>query len=277
MKSLIFILALFWSNIVFAEELVEFKPMQIEEHPVIDNLPVQSKWINISPFVSLSYFQSVETSPTVILVHGSGGVADRELHYAYRLYKLGFNTVIIDSFRPRGITNLLNSHRPALLPPQRADHDIPTVIDWVKKQPWHNGKIGLLGWSHGGTTILEAAPRFKYQDVAGAVVFYPQASRWHSKTSVPIEIHHGTADDWTYYSSSLNLTKPGLFHTPNALIKLWSYEGAHHGFDHQGWHYKLLGWNDDGYKLRTVAPHPEAELAKKRTEEFFKRILNDAN
>lgn len=279
MKSLIFILAIFMHNNVLSEELVEFK--HIETTYKSENVETikQSEWIAVSNSMWASFFKAHDSkpSPTIILLHGSGGVGDREFHYAYRLQKLGFNTVIIDSFKPRGIINLLGSSRPALLPTQRSQSDVPDIIQWVKKQPWHNGSLGMIGWSHGGTTILESSHNLKNLGVDGIVAFYPQAYRWHNKTTVPVEIHHGTADNWTSYEASLSLSKPGLFYKPNPLIKLWSYQDGHHGFDHQGWYFKLLGWGEDGYRLRIVAPHPEAELAKKRTEEFFLRILNGSN
>jgi dienelactone hydrolase len=279
---LIFILVFFMQKPAFSEELVEFKytaPTEPISTHELNKFPNQSPWQDITNYLSITYFKAYhnKVAPTIILVHGSGGVAAREFHYAYRLQKLGFNIVIIDSFKPRGIISLLNSNRPALLPPQRAQTDIPDSVNWVRQQPWHSGSIGMLGWSHGGTTILEASADLKKLGVSGIVAFYPQASRWHNKTSVPTEIHHGTADDWTSYDSSASLSKPGLFSTPNPLIKLWSYEGAHHGFDHQGWYFRLLGWSDDGYRLRTVAPHHEAELSKKRTDEFFTRVLNGSN
>ena len=43
--------------------------------------------------------------PAMVIHHGSGGVGEREARYVRELVPMGVATVVIDSFKPRGVTS----------------------------------------------------------------------------------------------------------------------------------------------------------------------------
>jgi dienelactone hydrolase len=108
--------------------------------------------------------------------------------------------VIVDSFKPRGLSRLDGSilvcTGMALHGAERAA-DVYALYAWAQAEPWIDSRrIVLSGWSHGGWTVMDAlamrerAPKFcKLSDlppdplkgVAGAVLVYPYAA-WPSMT-----------------------------------------------------------------------------------------------
>ena len=49
--------------------------------------------------------------PALVIHHGSGGVSDgREGRYAREMVAMGVAAVVIDSFRPRGVTSIHSGH-----------------------------------------------------------------------------------------------------------------------------------------------------------------------
>jgi dienelactone hydrolase len=108
-------------------------------------------------------------------------------------------------------------------------------------------KVGIAGWSLGGTVALYAAwvPIIKILGTPfdAHVSFYPAAhirpdiQEW-SKS--PILILHGDADDWT----PMHLVESLLPQLPNATLQV--YHGAHHSFDG----HKELTWLPNAVRLR---------------------------
>ncbi|HIK77838.1 MAG TPA: hypothetical protein EYG04_00360, partial [Candidatus Poseidoniales archaeon] len=102
----------------------------------------------------------------------------------------------------------------------------------VLEQDSRIGKIGIAGWSLGGTVALYSAWS-PIIEILGApfdahLPFYPAAhirpdiQNWSDS---PILILHGDADDWT----PLHLVEGLMFQLPNATLH--AYPGAHHSFD----------------------------------------------
>lgn len=139
--------------------------------------------------------------PLVMQFHGCGGLRPLQKPYADAALKAGYAVIIVDSFKPRGLSRLDGSILVctglALHGAERAA-DVYALFDWAKAQPWVDARhIVASGWSHGGWTIMDAlamggtrAARFcKLLDVpekpleglAGAVLIYPYAA-WPSMT-----------------------------------------------------------------------------------------------
>ncbi len=181
-----------------------------------------------------------ERLPAVVLLHGSGGVTDREDIWARELNALGVATFIIDSFTGRGIANTI------------ADQDqlsrLAMILDAYRALEFlathrriDSGRVMLMGFSRGGGAAhWSALKRFWGMHgpggelgYAGYVAFYPTCNRRFAGgldlVDKPIRIFHGAADDYIPVAGCRSyvdgLKKAG------ADISLTEYAGAHHGFD----------------------------------------------
>lgn len=98
--------------------------------------------------------------PVVLQLHGCAGSQPFERLYAEAAVRAGVAVVMIDSFRPRGMSRLDGSlfvcTGAALRGSQRAG-DLYAVLHWLKGQSWaDSSRVMVAGWSHGGWTIMDA-------------------------------------------------------------------------------------------------------------------------
>jgi dienelactone hydrolase len=107
--------------------------------------------------------------PLVVALHGCDGLwnARGELALRYREYQAwlkarGLSLLLIDSFsargKPRGICNEPFANR-SIRPADRR-LDVQGALRWLNGQAWVDKKrLFLLGWSHGGSTVLSTLDR----------------------------------------------------------------------------------------------------------------------
>lgn len=211
-------------------------------------------------------------APTVLVMHGCGGVGLHHKAWAKRLTSWGYNAVIVDSFSARTRANICVNAR-VVTPIQRAQ-DAHLVAKWVKSQVWSTQRVGVLGFSHGGVSVLMAVTSDGAQRYVGgsfidsAVAYYPacvSSNPFASTKNMPLQIHIGRADDWT--PAALCPT----------LVQLWGmsdnyfeYQGAFHGFDRSNTD-RLVRGKGGMHVLRSDAQ--AAELAFIRTKAFFDATL----
>lgn len=98
--------------------------------------------------------------PVVLQLHGCAGAQPFQKVYAQAAVKAGAAVVVVDSFRPRGMSrldgSLLVCTGATLRGAQRAG-DLFGVLRWLEHQPWADGgRVTAAGWSHGGWTIMDA-------------------------------------------------------------------------------------------------------------------------
>jgi dienelactone hydrolase len=98
--------------------------------------------------------------PVALQMHGCAGSQPFQNRYAAEAVKAGFAVVVIDSFKPRGMSRLDGSLlvcTGAVLQGSRRAADLYAVMHWLKGQSWadHN-RVVAAGWSHGGWTIMDA-------------------------------------------------------------------------------------------------------------------------
>jgi len=115
------------------------------------------------------------------------------------------------------------------------------ALAWLAAQPGVDGaRIGLLGWSNGGSTVL-AATNLAHPEVAKAAVrpslavaYYPgceaEAQRGY-RPSAALLMLLGEADDWTAAAPCKAMAAAAVTTVPVPAPQWQSYEGAYHGFD----------------------------------------------
>ncbi|MEN0653139.1 MULTISPECIES: dienelactone hydrolase family protein [Hyphobacterium] len=137
--------------------------------------------------------------PAALLFHGCGGVRQVQADYAAALNAAGYAAVIVDSNGARGIgrvgamTQVCGGFR---LWGQERAADVFAAVELARADPRIDGdRLTLVGWSHGGWTILDALG-FEAQEAAipaldgaaaslpgveRAIIFYPWCG-WPSRT-----------------------------------------------------------------------------------------------
>ena len=165
----------------------------------------------------------------VMALHGSIGWASHHQDHVNGWLEAGLGVCKVNSFTSRSIDSTVDdqlsvTHAMMLVDAFRTRS--------VLEQDSRIGKIGIAGWSLGGTVALYSAWS-PILDILGTpfdahLPFYPAAHLrpdLQSWSDSPILILHGDADDWT----PLHLVEGLMPQLPNATLHV--YRGAHHSFD----------------------------------------------
>jgi dienelactone hydrolase len=187
-------------------------------------------------------------APAVVLLHGCGGLLDsrgqvgtRVREMAAQLNALGIHALATDSFTPRNerenCTQRVGQRRITMVERRR---DALGALKWLAAQPGVDGaRLGVLGWSNGGSTVL-AASNLRHAEVTQApvrpslaVAFYPgcesELLRGYTPAA-PLLMLLGELDDWTPAAPCKALATAAV--AASGLAVQWeAYEGAYHGFD----------------------------------------------
>ncbi len=137
----------------------------------------------------------------VVVLHGCDGVHWHERLWAQQLTAWGYVAMIVDSFRPRGISTVCNHGM--LVPPELQALDGFNAANYLRAQPNVGGEpIGVIGFSHGGWAVLKAvladmAGQASVKPFVAAVAFYPGCDPSRSALTTDTLILIGEAADWT--------------------------------------------------------------------------------
>lgn len=178
--------------------------------------------------------------PAMVIHHGSGGVSDqREGRFAREMVAMGVAAVVIDSFKPRGVTSTV--HDQSAVTGQDFNLDALMALKALNSNARiDRAHIGIMGFSKGGTSALMASHE---QLIAAAgipaflryalhVPFYPSCSVQYYKprtTGAPIYMLLGGAD--TYVGTEPCQTYAATLRAAGGRITVKVYPDAPHGFD----------------------------------------------
>jgi dienelactone hydrolase len=151
---------------------------------------------------------------TIMLIPGCDGLDSygwaQMQTWASWLMQLDYAVLMIDSFTPRGVTGTCGNGE--VIRGELHAADAYTAAAYISHLPQlQGGKIGGIGFSHGGWGVLEAASNGSSDVVAlrarlakeqiriaALVAFYPACFRHIQATfQVPLLILTGQRDDWT--------------------------------------------------------------------------------
>jgi dienelactone hydrolase len=179
------------------------------------------------------------------MFHGCGGAYDksgqlsrRMREYAELFNGLGMHVLVVDSLTARYEKELCtqrNGTRRVTQANRRLDA-LGAIAYLADRADVDAGRIGLIGWSNGGSTVLSAS-NLHHRDVAAATVkpafaiaFYPgcesDLKRGYSPAG-PVLMLVGQLDDWTPSAPCVALAKSVTEMRPEIAV----YPGAWHGFD----------------------------------------------
>lgn len=184
-------------------------------------------------------------APAAVLLHGCGGAYERSgrlgarmRDYAALLNAEGMHALVLDSLGPRGERELCTQAtgtRRVTMANRRLD--ALAAVDWLARRADVSAdRIGLIGWSHGGSTVL-ASTNLVHPKVAKAarlpafaVAFYPGCAadlKRGYRAGAPLLLMIGEADDWTPAEPCRQLAA----RAGGAPVRFESFAGAYHGFD----------------------------------------------
>lgn len=228
--------------------------------------------------------------PAVVLLHGCGGLLTNTEdltasygNWADRFVRSGYVALLPDSFNPRGQRSLCEQQKRSILESRERVEDAYTALQWLVRQSYVAGdRVGLIGWSNGGSGTLygmrETQPRRGFR---AAVAFYPGCrtlarSKTPYRPYAPLLILAGEADDWTPAAPCVELA--GIAKKLGAPMEIVTYPGAHHSFDRINlpvrFRPNVRNLNKPDRLGATVGEHPEARAdAMRRTLEFFAQNL----
>lgn len=184
-------------------------------------------------------------APAVVLLHGCGGtynakgeLSERTREYARLLNEHGLHALVVDSLTPRGEKEIC-TQRIGTRKVTQANRrlDALAAVAWLAQRAEVDvRRIGLMGWSNGGSTLL-AAINARHADVAAApvqpafaVAFYPGCEaelKRGFETRTKLLMLVGEADDWTPAAPCHRLALAAR----GTLPEIEGYAGAYHGFD----------------------------------------------
>ncbi|MEY2859846.1 MAG: hypothetical protein RL392_304 [Pseudomonadota bacterium] len=187
-------------------------------------------------------------APAVVALHGCAGLpSDRSaLDYARNryiriLHDAGLGVLYVDSFGPRGQTSICEQ-KPTerTLTEVNRRLDVLAALQWLATQSAIDAKrLAVVGWSHGGQTVLVSADRSA--DVvataavkpAALVAFYPGCNlmeRQFTYTAVaPLLVMSGELDNWTPALPCKRFTD--RLKGEGQPVGYVQFEGSYHAFD----------------------------------------------
>jgi carboxymethylenebutenolidase len=199
-------------------------------------------------------------APVVLVVHENRGLNPYIKDVARRLAKAGFVAFAPDALHPVGGYPGNDDEGRALqrkLERGKIEQDMIAAARFLKTHPLYSGKLGAVGFCFGGYIVNMLAATLPDTLDAG-VPFYgtPAAEEIRPKVKGPLLVQLAELDKrvnaiWPEYEKSLKENK--------ANYTMHLYPRANHGF-----HNDSTGRYDE----------KQAELAWKRTVEFFKEHLS---
>jgi dienelactone hydrolase len=213
--------------------------------------------------------------PAIVMLHGCSGMwgQDGEPTASYDFWAEHFRArghvvVLVDSFGPRGEKEICTQSQRKVTSTADRPREAYSALRWLAaRDDVDAGRVHVLGWSNGGTTVLNAlradapgrsgtGPTFR-----SGVALYPGCAllaKAPYRPVAPLLIQAGDADDWTPARHCTALAKQA----DAGMIEIDVYPGAHHSFDRIGGRVRerpdVRNPNRPGGRGATVGPNPEA-------------------
>jgi len=184
----------------------------------------------------------------VVALHGCGGLpADRaqlaypRSRYVKMLRDAGAGVLYVDSLGPRGQDSIC-AQKPLERSIRESNRrlDVIAALQWLAQQPGVDARrLGVVGWSHGGQTVLATGDaslevvRQAPVKPAALVAFYAgcsdieKSSRY--ETLAPLLVMSGELDNWTPAAPCQRWTRH--LQAGGQPVRYVQYEGSYHAFD----------------------------------------------
>ena len=210
--------------------------------------------------------------PAVVLSHTCAGVQPHVLRWAEWLKGEGFVALVVDSFSPRGESNICGGR--GTISVDDVALDAVGALAYLRTLPFVDpGRIAMMGWSYGAMAATRVTNNSFVKAVnppgggfRAAVAFYPGCGYVTKDISIPLLLLLGEADDYTPPEFCIKVAKQ--LQEVGRPVSLVVYPGTRHGFDDA----ELRGtvYTPQG----SVGFDPAATAdAKKRARAFLKQYV----
>lgn len=169
--------------------------------------------------------------PAVIVLHDCAGISRKDQDWLKRLAAWGYVAILPDSFGSRKFGSLCADVEK--VGARQRVQDVIGTAEYLATLPYvQKGNLAVLGFSHGGWTIMKGAQESAYwpsYGIRGAVAYYPYCTAPDDRNvAIPVRILIGEKDDWT----TPDRCRAVLAAAKNpALIEMTVYPDAYHSFD----------------------------------------------
>ena len=153
----------------------------------------------------------------------------------------GYVVLMLDSFTSRGVKEICTQKyaERTLKDADRAG-DAYAALAFLRGRSDVDAKhVAVLGWSHGGSTVLATISRLPAQGAgfARAVALYPGCTAPAKRPAdfdpyAPLLVLIGESDDWTPAAPCEALT--GAVRARGGPMQIVTYPGTYHDFDNPG-------------------------------------------
>lgn len=203
----------------------------------------RGKPLKITAQIYLPDKRSAEKIPAMIISHGSGGVRDvREGAYAREFNKLGVAGVVIDSFAPRGVASTVRDQSTVGSYDMLVDA-VGTLKAVARHPAIDSTRIGIIGFSKGGTVVVKSALRRYMKPLADdevsfslLIAMYPwcgdQPLDFHPANGAPLYMLLGAED--RYVGTEVCGEFGNKLAVQGGKVEIKVYPGAQHGWDVPG-------------------------------------------
>jgi dienelactone hydrolase len=224
--------------------------------------------------------------PTVIALHGCGGLAGRSepvlaryREWAEDLVKDGKAVLLPDSYGSRGLGPQCRVNERRISGRRERVADIVAARKWLGQQTWAMpDRISLLGWASGGSALLWAVrpqlPDHVEPDFRSAIAFYPDCRAssglgWSAR--VPTLVLIGGKDDVSSPPACRQMVDGARGRS--ALTRIVVYPTAYHDFDRVNLPVHAIASSDGSVPERGhVGSDPEARAdAQKLVTDWLAR------
>jgi dienelactone hydrolase len=224
--------------------------------------------------------------PTVIALHGCGGLANksqpiqtRYADWAEYLLKTGYAVVLPDSYGSRELGPQCHARDRRVVARRERLADIQASRQWLAGQAWvQRDRISLLGWGNGASGLLWAvrpqlASDRSEPDFRAAVAFYPDcrvSSKLGWSARVPTLLLIGGDDDISSPAACRQMIEGARGRS--ALARIVVYPGAYQDFDSAAALHFVSGADPELPERGHLGGDPVARAdSQKRVAEWLRR------
>ncbi len=140
---------------------------------------------------------AAQQAPAVLLIHEWWGLNDQIKTVAAEFANLGFVALAVDLYQGTVVTkpDRARSLMQAVDPGEATD-TLVSWVDWLRRHPATNGKVGTVGWCFGGGWSLNASAATA---VDATVVYYGRVDQGAETLAAlhgPVMGHFASRDGW---------------------------------------------------------------------------------
>jgi dienelactone hydrolase len=215
--------------------------------PLLQNLAQPTNaWAGKPITLTGEYVPAAPHSPAIIIMNGSSGLEPRYAlpmarSWAAWFRAQGFTTLIMDSYKPRGMPDIIHYSLPLYggdpnnwFTEYQRSEDPVSAYQWLVQQPAVDPKrVYVIGFSHGGGTVLQLWARPEAHLFAGLIDFYGWCESSQVQLALldpaahtePLLVFVGANDDKGFVDCSRRLLT-------RSTVKGYVFPNTDHNFDY---------------------------------------------